>query len=171
MSSGNLQNNKFSWFSAAQRLSGVALALDLCSLFGEKIHSRYIQATLESSLLSKELLGMGNFGLIGMLKFQTFCRVATKARGAEAQAGACQTQVPDVRPIAEEWRCTEWHGRRPPPPSSSGTSWREWCRSREWNTGIEENPSGLVMTMAMAHSMIPTVDKVSSPNSSQMNVA
>jgi hypothetical protein len=45
------------FFSAAQRLSGVALALDLCAHFGEKVHSRYIQATLESTLIRKELLG------------------------------------------------------------------------------------------------------------------
>jgi len=47
----------FTFILAAQRLSGVAIALDLCSLFGEKIHSRYIQATLESTIISKELLG------------------------------------------------------------------------------------------------------------------
>ncbi|KAL7069965.1 hypothetical protein ACQ4LE_010774 [Meloidogyne hapla] len=52
LTGGNAVSEEF----AAQRLSGVAIALDLCSLFGEKIHSRYIQATLESTLISKELL-------------------------------------------------------------------------------------------------------------------
>ncbi|KAF7633359.1 SAND domain-containing protein [Meloidogyne graminicola] len=52
LTGGNAVSEEF----AAKRLSGVALALDLCSLFGEKIHSRYIQATLESTLISKELL-------------------------------------------------------------------------------------------------------------------
>uniref|UniRef100_A0A915LPT0 SAND domain-containing protein n=1 Tax=Meloidogyne javanica TaxID=6303 RepID=A0A915LPT0_MELJA len=52
LTGGNAVSEEF----AAQRLSGVAIALDLCSLFGEKIHSRYIQATLESTIISKELL-------------------------------------------------------------------------------------------------------------------
>lgn len=54
---------------AAQRLSGVAIALDLCSLFGEKIHSRYIQATLESTIISKELLGRDFFKKISKKNF------------------------------------------------------------------------------------------------------
>uniref|UniRef100_A0A183CI46 SAND domain-containing protein n=1 Tax=Globodera pallida TaxID=36090 RepID=A0A183CI46_GLOPA len=41
---------------AARRLSGVALALDLCTLFSDKIHNRCIQATLETNLITKELL-------------------------------------------------------------------------------------------------------------------
>uniref|UniRef100_A0A914CTC8 SAND domain-containing protein n=2 Tax=Acrobeloides nanus TaxID=290746 RepID=A0A914CTC8_9BILA len=40
---------------AAQRLSGLANVLNLGDVFGEKIHARYVQTTLESSLLSKEL--------------------------------------------------------------------------------------------------------------------
>lgn len=42
---------------ASQRLSGLANALDLGEIFAQKIHSRYVQTTLESSLLSKELHG------------------------------------------------------------------------------------------------------------------
>ncbi|KAI1716330.1 SAND domain-containing protein [Ditylenchus destructor] len=40
---------------AAQKLSSLASVLDLGVVFGEKIHSRYVQTTLESNLINKEL--------------------------------------------------------------------------------------------------------------------
>ena len=42
-------------FSAAQKLSALSSVLDLGPVYGEKIHSRYVQTTLESSLITKEL--------------------------------------------------------------------------------------------------------------------
>ncbi|KAL3104125.1 hypothetical protein niasHS_002152 [Heterodera schachtii] len=52
LNGGNAVSEEF----AARRLSGVALALDLCTLFSDKIHNRCIQATLETNLITKELL-------------------------------------------------------------------------------------------------------------------
>uniref|UniRef100_A0A915CQ71 GMEB1/2/Spe-44-like domain-containing protein n=1 Tax=Ditylenchus dipsaci TaxID=166011 RepID=A0A915CQ71_9BILA len=40
---------------AAEKLSSLANTLDLGLIYGEKIHGRYVQTTLESSLITKEL--------------------------------------------------------------------------------------------------------------------